>query len=135
MIKNFKNKIILVTGGTGSIGSELVEQLLKFKPKQVRVLSRDESKQYDLLEKMDNPPNLRMLIGDIRDKERLDLAFKNVDIVIHAAALKHVPFCEYNPYEAAKTNIFGSQNVISAALKHKVKKVIAISTDKAVNSN
>ncbi|MFA6253148.1 MAG: SDR family NAD(P)-dependent oxidoreductase [Patescibacteria group bacterium] len=135
MIKAFKGKIILVTGGAGSIGSELVEQLLQYKPKQIRVLSRDESKQYELLEKLSHPKNLRLFIGDVRDKERLDLAFKNVDIVIHAAALKHVPFCEYNPFETIKTNIVGSQNVIEAALKNKVKKVIAISTDKAANPN
>lgn len=131
----FKDKIILVTGGTGSIGSELVAQLLKLGPKQVRVLSRDESKQYELLEMLDHPKNLRLFIGDIRDKDRLELAFQNVDIVFHAAALKHVPFCEYNPFETVKTNILGSQNVIEAALRHKVKKVIAISTDKAANPN
>ncbi len=129
----FKDKTIIVTGGTGSIGSELVAQLLQYEPKQVRVLSRDESKQYDLLEKLNYPKNLRLLIGDIRDKERLRLAFKNVDIVFHAAALKHVSLCEYNPLEAVKTNIIGSQNVIDAAMENGVAKVIAISTDKAVN--
>lgn len=133
MLKTFKNKVVVVTGGTGSIGSELVVQLLKYSPKQVRVLSRDETKQYDLLEKLNYPKNLRVLIGDIRDKERLELAFAGADIVIHAAAMKHVPFCEYNPYEVVKTNIIGSQNVIDAALKNHVKKVIAISTDKAPN--
>lgn len=133
MANEFKDKVILVTGGTGSIGSGLVAQFLKYEPRQVRVLSRDESKQYDLLEKLNHPANLRMFIGDIRDKERLELAFTNVDIVIHAAALKHVPFCEYNPFEAVKTNIIGSQNVIDAALKKNVKNVIAISTDKAAN--
>jgi len=133
MEKEFRNKTILVTGGTGSIGSELVAQLLKFKPKQIRVLSRDESKQYYLQERLNYPKNLRLLIGDIRDKERLDLALRNVDIVFHAAALKHVPFCEYNPFETVKTNILGSQNIIDAALKYGVKKVVAISTDKAAN--
>jgi FlaA1/EpsC-like NDP-sugar epimerase len=133
MIKTFKNKIVVVTGGTGTIGSELVSQLLQFNPKQIRVFSRDETKQYDLLEKLGHPKNLRMLIGDIRDKERLELAFAEADIVIHAAAMKHVPFCEYNPFEVVKTNIVGSQNVINAALKNNVKKVIAISTDKAAN--
>lgn len=134
MVENiFKNKIILVTGGTGSIGSKIVERLLGLEPRQIRVLSRDESKQYDLIEKYGHPNSLRMFIGDIRDRERLDLAFKGVDIVFHAAALKHVPFCEYNPFEAVKTNIVGSQNVIEAALRHNVWRVIGISTDKAAN--
>ncbi len=133
MENTYKNKIILVTGGTGTIGSELVSQLLKFNPKQIRILSRDENKQYYLMEKLNYPQNLRLLIGDIRDPDRLDMAFKGVDIVLHAAALKHVPLCEYNPFEAVKTNIIGSQNIISAAIRNNVKKVIAISTDKAAN--
>ncbi|MDP3792381.1 MAG: polysaccharide biosynthesis protein [bacterium] len=129
----FKNKIILVTGGTGSIGSEIVRQLLKCRPKQIRILSRNDSKQYHLLEKLNYPKNVRALIGDIRDAKRLDLAFENVNLVFHAAALKHVSLCEYNPLEAIKTNVFGSQNVIDAAFKNNVEKVIAISTDKAAN--
>src|SRR3989338_8887358 len=129
----FKNKIIMVTGGTGSIGSEIVRQLLRYGPKQIRILSRNDSRQYHLLESIGHPRNVRALIGDIRDAQRLDLAFENVDIVFHAAALKHVPLCEYNPLEAMKTNVFGSQNVIDAAFKNKVQKVIAISTDKAAN--
>lgn len=134
MIENeFKNKVILVTGGTGTIGSELVKQLLTFHPRQVRVISRDESRQYNLQESLSYPDNLRLFIGDIRDKDRLNLAFHDVDIIFHAAALKHVPFCEYNPFEVVKTNILGSQNVIDAALSNGVKKVIAISTDKSVS--
>lgn len=133
MVNEFKNKIILITGGTGSIGSELVTQLLKYKPKQIRVFSRNESRQYYLLEKLEHPQNVRALIGDVRDKDRLNFAMKGVDIVFHAAALKHVQFCEYNPHEAVKTNIIGSQNVIDTALQNGVKKVIAISTDKAAN--
>ena len=133
MLNEFKDKIILVTGGTGSIGSDLVGRILAYDPKQVRVLSRDESKQYALLKKLNYPNNLRMLVGDIRDRERLELAFRGVDIVLHAAALKHIPFCEYNPFEAVKTNIIGSQNIIDAALKVNVSKVVAISTDKVVN--
>lgn len=129
----FKDKIILVTGGTGSIGSALVRQLLKYQPKQIRIFSRNDSKQYHLLENLGHPKNLRALIGDIRDLPRLDLAFENVNIVFHAAALKHVSFSEYNPLEAVKTNILGSQNVIDAAFKNKVEKVIAISTDKAAH--
>src|SRR3989344_5708608 len=129
----FKNKTILVTGGTGSIGSGIVRQLLDRQPKQVRVLSRNETRQYELLESLDYPNNLRMFIGDMRDRERMQLAFRGVDIVFHAAALKHVPFCEYNPSEAMKTNIIGSHNIIDAALHAGVKKVVAISTDKVAN--
>ena len=137
MIKNqaneFKDKVILVTGGTGTIGSELVRQLLKYQPKQIRILSRNETRQYELLELLRYPSNIRMLIGDIRDRERLQVAFSGVDMVFHAAALKHVPFCEYNPSEAMKTNIIGSHNVLDAALHAGVEKVIAISTDKVAN--
>src|SRR3989344_858503 len=118
MKSQFKNKIILVTGGTGSIGSEIVKQLLKLQPKQVRVLSRNDSRQHQLFEDLGHPENVRMFIGDIRDKDRLDLAFQKVDIIFHAAALKHVPLCEYNPFETVKTNIIGSQNVIETALRH-----------------
>lgn len=128
-----KDKVILVTGGTGSIGSVLVRELLKYKPKQIRVLSRNETRQYELLEALHYPKNLSMLIGDIRDRDRLQLAFNGVDLVFHAAALKHVPFCEYNPSEAVKTNVMGSHNVIDAAVHSGVKKVIAISTDKVAN--
>lgn len=134
----FKNKIILVTGGTGSIGSEIVRQLLTFKPKQIRIYSRDESKHYFLEKELDDLHHnveVRYLIGDIRDKERLDRAFLRVDIVFHAAALKHVPYCEYNPFEAIKTNVSGTQNVIDLAISHNVSRVIAISTDKAVYPN
>lgn len=134
-MNDLKNKIVLVTGGTGTIGSELVRQLLKYKPKQIRVLSRDQNKQYRLAEEMRHEPSVRLFIGDIRDKERLDLAFEKVDVIFHTAALKHVPSCEYNPFEAVKTNIIGSQNVIDAARKHRVKKVVGISTDKAVSPN
>lgn len=133
LVRVFRNKIILVTGGTGSIGSELVHQLSAFRPKQIRIFSRDESKQYALMETLNHHPRVRFFIGDIRDKERLDLAFNGVDVVFHAAALKHVPLSEYNPFEVVKTNIVGSQNVIDVALKHNVDRVIAISTDKAAN--
>ena len=133
MDKEFKNKTILVTGGTGSIGSVLVRELLASGPRQVRVFSRDDTKQYHLRESLGYPKNLRLLIGDIRDRERLLLAFDGVDIVLHAAALKHVPIGEYNPFELVKTNIIGSQNVIDAALEKRIKKVVAISTDKVVH--
>lgn len=137
--KVFKDKRILVTGGTGSIGSEIVRQLLKYQPKQIRIYSRDETKQFHLYQELGesdkNLEVLRFLIGDIRDKDRLDRAFKDIDIVFHAAALKHVPFCEINPFEAIKTNVAGTQNVLDLAIDHNIEKVIAISTDKAVYPN
>ena len=136
--KSFSNKIILITGGTGSIGSEIVRQLIDFKPKQIRIYSRDETKHFFLereVERIKSPVDVRYFIGDIRDKERLDRAFKNVDIVFHAAALKHVPYCEYNPFEAVKTNIYGTQNLINVSIDHNIEKFIAISSDKAVYPN
>ena len=133
------NKNILVTGGTGSFGKKFIEMTFKkFSPNKIIVYSRDEFKQ-DVLKKdisMKTPeilPNIRFFIGDVRDKERLCRAFIGVDYVIHAAAMKQVPACEYNPFEAIKTNIHGAQNVIDAALDRGVKKVVALSTDKAVN--
>lgn len=129
----FKGKIVLVTGGTGSIGAEIVAQLLTSGVTQVRVYSRDEHKQHELQMAYPDEKRLRFLIGDIRDKDRLDFAMQGVDICFHAAALKHVPFCEYNPFEAIKTNIVGTQNVIDISLKHDLEKVVAISSDKAVN--
>ncbi len=133
MKNEFKDKVILVTGGTGTIGSELVVQLLKRKPKQIRVYSRNETSQYFLREKLGDVLNVRMLIGDIRDKSRLEFAMEGVDIVFHAAAMKHVPACEYNPQEVIKTNIIGSSNVLESALDKGVKLVISISTDKVAN--
>src|SRR3989344_5123022 len=103
MMKKFKGKIVIVTGGTGTVGSEIVRQLLKSDAKQIRIFSRDEHKQYELKNELPTDKRLRYLIGDIRDKERLNYAFKGVDICFHAAALKHVPVCEYNPFEAVKT--------------------------------
>jgi FlaA1/EpsC-like NDP-sugar epimerase len=126
-----KDKTVLVTGGTGSIGSEIVRQALKFHPKAVRVFSRDEAKQFELQYELRGHDNMRYLVGDIRDKERLYWAAEGVDIIFHAAALKQVPSCEYNPFEAVKTNVVGTQNLIEVALDEKVQKVIAISTDKA----
>ena len=128
-----KNKSILVTGGTGSFGKRFISKIIKFKPKKIIIYSRDEMKQYDLQKEWpvtDKNP-FRYFIGDIRDIERLKIAMENVDYVIHAAALKHVPLAEYNPFEAIKTNIIGAQNVIDAALHNNVKKIIALSTDKA----
>ena len=132
-MNKFKNKKILVTGGTGSIGSEIVRRVLQSDPKVVRILSRDESKQFELEQEIGGLENVRFLIGDVRDKARLNRAFEDIDIVFHAAAMKHVPACEYNPFEAVKTNVVGTQNVIDAALDNGVEKVIAISTDKAAS--
>lgn len=131
---NWSEKIILLTGGTGSFGQKFVEVMLKeYNPKTIRIFSRDELKQWEMAQKFNHDERLRFFIGDIRDKGRLERAMDGVDIVVHAAALKQVPLCEYNPFEAVKTNILGAQNVIEAALDRNVERVIAISTDKAVN--
>ena len=122
---------VLVTGGTGSFGSTMVRRLLAQDVGEVRVLSRDELKQSELRRDMDDE-RLRYLIGDVRDLPRLARAMRGVDIVVHAAALKQVPACEYNPFEAIQTNIMGAKNVIDVALQRQVQRVIAISTDKAV---
>lgn len=133
MENEFKNKRILVTGGTGSIGSAIVRLLLSYQPKQIRVYSRDETKQFELEQQFGDSSIVRFLVGDIRDKERLSMAMENVDIVFHAAALKHVTACENNPFEAVKTNVQGTQNVIDCAFANNVDKVIGISTDKATD--
>ena len=131
---NWNDKAVLVTGGTGSFGKKFIEIMLKeYHPAKIIIFSSDELKQHEMRINGYDDPSLRYFIGDIRDLDRLKRAFKNVDIVVHAAALKQVPACEYNPFEAIKTNILGSQNVIDAALDCGVKKVLAISTDKAVN--
>jgi len=130
------NKSILITGGTGSFGKEMIKTLLKkFKVKKIVVFSRDELKQSELEQKYPSSKykNIRYFIGDVRDYERLKSAFNGIDIVIHAAALKQVTTAEYNPIECIKTNINGAENVIKAAFECNVKKVIALSTDKAVN--
>lgn len=128
----FKNKDILVTGGCGSVGSALVKSLLRYDVKRVRSFDINETGQFNLQEETKNN-KLRILIGDIRDKRRLEWAMKGVDIVFHAAALKHVPLCEYNPFEAVSTNVYGTQNLIEVARDEQVDKFLAISTDKAVN--
>jgi len=133
MKNEFKGKRILVTGGTGSIGSMIVKKLLEYNPKQVRVFSRDETKQFELAQTLNAGIKVNFLIGDVRDKERLNMAMENIDIVFHAAALKHVDSCERNPFEAVKTNVQGTQNIIDCAFENKVDKVIGISTDKATD--
>jgi UDP-N-acetylglucosamine 4,6-dehydratase/5-epimerase len=127
------NKNILITGGTGSFGKAMVDFIIKnYKPKKILIYSRDEQKHFEMQKKYPEKKfNMRYLIGDIRDKERLLFATKEVNIVIHAAAMKHVSLGEYNPFEVVKTNILGSQNVIDACIANKVHKVIALSTDKA----
>lgn len=128
----FNNKIILITGGTGTFGQEFCKVLAQnYKPRKIIVFSRDELKQFEMAN-IYNQKFFRFFIGDVRDSERLNMAMKNVDIVVHAAAMKHVEISEYNPQECIKTNINGAQNVIDAAIKNKVKKVIALSSDKAV---
>ncbi len=131
---NWNDKVVLITGGTGSFGKRFVKMMLEeVKPAKIIVFSRDELKQHEMRANGYDHPTLRYFIGDIRDQERLRRAFHGVDIVIHAAALKQVPACEYNPMEAIKTNILGSSNVIDAAIDAGVSKVLALSTDKAVN--
>lgn len=132
MMSYYNNKTILVTGGTGSIGREIVKKLLEFEPTTVRVLDNNETALFDLEQEL-NDNRIRTLIGDIRDPERLKMAFDSVDIIFHAAALKHVSLCEYNPFDAVKTNVLGTQNVLNSALEANAEKVIVISTDKAVN--
>jgi len=134
MAKNnfYKNKKILVTGGAGSIGSKIIKELLKYSPKVIRALDNNETGLFDLEHELSSE-RLRLLIGDVRDKRRLIRAMEGVDIVFHAAALKHVPLCEYNPFEAVQTNVIGTQNVIDACLDTEVERMINISTDKAVS--
>ncbi len=131
---NWSDKSVLVTGGTGSFGKKFISVLQKeYSPERLIVFSRDELKQHEMRMSGFDQPNMRYFIGDVRDGERLRRAMQSVDVVVHAAALKQVPACEYNPKEAIKTNIMGTSNVIEAALDVGVTKVLALSTDKAVN--
>lgn len=129
------NKNILITGGTGSFGHQMIKELMPYKPKTIRIFSRDEDKQHSMkmeLEKESIFKKMEFIIGDVRDYDRLFTVTKDIDIIFHAAALKQVPTVESHPYEAVKTNIFGAYNVVKAAVARKVKNVVAISTDKAV---
>ena len=128
----FSGKIILVTGGTGSFGHQIVKDLIKNNAEEVRILSRDEKKQDDMRKEFSKFSNLRFIVGDVRDLSSLEESVRKVDIIFHAAALKQVPSCEYNVFEAVKTNIIGARNVILAALAENVPSVVAVSTDKAV---
>lgn len=127
----FNNQTILVTGGTGSWGYELVRQLLTYNPKEIRIFSRNESNQFTMKQEFDNNPKLHFIIGDIKEKDALLEACHGVDYIFHLAALKHVPVCEDQPIEALKTNVIGTQNVIDAAIACNVHRVVYISTDKA----
>src|SRR3990167_2713557 len=135
MTSLFRDKNILVTGATGSIGSEIVRQLLAQNPQTVRLFSRDEHKQFLLQQEIGDatPHNLRYFLGDVRDYPRLLRALEGVDYVFHCAAYKHVPFCEYNSFEAVKTNVIGTQNLIDAAITQGVGRVLLVSTDKAAS--
>ena len=128
----FKDKTILITGGTGSLGQALTKRLLEMGPQAIRIFSRNESKQIEM-ENIFKDDRLRFFLGDVRDLPRLDKAVEDVDFVFHAAALKHVPKIEYNPFEAIKTNILGSENIINACLTNNVEKAVCVSTDKAVS--
>jgi len=129
-MKEFKNKVLLITGGTGSIGRAVMERFLDTDIAEIRIFSRDEKKQYNMRRTYDDD-RLKFYIGDVRDLSSIKNAMHNVDYIFHAAALKQVPFCEFFPLEAVKTNIFGTENVLTAAIEEGVKKVICLSTDKA----
>jgi FlaA1/EpsC-like NDP-sugar epimerase len=129
----FTNKNILIIGGTGTIGQAMVKKILKLNPKVIRIFSRDEYKQFLMKDELREYKNIRFLLGDVRDIERLDRAINDIDIVFHLAALKHVPACEYDPFEAVKTNVIGTENVIQCAIKNRVERVIYTSSDKAVS--
>ena len=131
--QEFGNKKILITGGTGSIGIGLIKQLLPYKPKIIKVFTNDENSIFESKRKFGKNRLIDYEMGDIRDKDRLDLVMKEIDIVFHAAAMKHVHIAEYNPMECLKTNINGAENVITASLKAGVKTVVALSTDKAAS--
>ena len=133
---DLNGKAILITGGTGSFGQAFVGELLKrFKPRKVIVFSRDELKQFEMAQKynVEKYPFIRYFIGDVRDVDRLELALRDVDYVVHAAAIKHVPIAEYNPFECIQTNVHGAENVVKAALRCGVKQVVGLSTDKAAS--
>ncbi|HEY1837140.1 MAG: UDP-N-acetylglucosamine 4,6-dehydratase (inverting) [Rhizomicrobium sp.] len=133
---DLNDKAVMVTGGTGSFGKHFVKTVIEeYKPRRLVIFSRDELKQFEMQQMfpMERYPFMRYFIGDVRDRDRLELAMRDIDYVIHAAALKQVPTAEYNPFECIRTNVFGAENVVSAALRRNVRKVIALSTDKAAN--
>ena len=131
--REFNGKNILITGGTGSIGHGLIKQLIKFKPKQIRIFSNDENSIVEIKESIGNNKIFQFMVGDVRDKDRLNLAIRNVDIIFHAAAMKHIDICEQNPFDAVKTNVVGTSNILEASIIEEVEKFVFISTDKATN--
>src|SRR5215472_15549210 len=134
MNMNWSEQSVLVTGGTGSFGRKFVEIMLnEYRPQKLIIFSRDELKQHEMRASGLNHHSLRYFLGDVRDQQRLERAFAGVTMVVHAAALKQVPACEYNPFEAMQTNIIGGKNVIDAAIDQHVPRILALSTDKAVN--
>jgi FlaA1/EpsC-like NDP-sugar epimerase len=133
IINEFKNKKILITGGTGSIGLGLIKQLIKCKPNAIRIFSNDENSIFEVKKAIGENSMFTFMVGDVRDRERLNLAIRDVDIVFHAAAMKHIDICEQNPFDAVKTNVIGTSNILEAALIENVSKFILISTDKATN--
>jgi len=135
MTNNYKDKQVFITGGTGSIGWGIVKKLLEYNTKEIVIYSNNENEQFECETEIGKDVPISFIIGDIRDKERLYVAMSGSDIVFHTAALKHVPVCERNPYEAVKTNVIGTQNVIDCAFAHSVEKVIGISTDKAAHAS
>lgn len=133
MRKQFGGKKILITGGTGSIGIGLVRQLLKYKPSNIRIFTNDENSIFEIRKTVGENPIFSFLMGDIRDKDRLNMVMKDIDIVFHAAAMKHVDICEGNPFDAVKTNVVGTSNLLEASLLENISRFILISTDKATN--
>ena len=130
-MQQFKNSILLITGGTGSFGHAVLDRFLNTGVKEIRIFSRDEKKQDDMRTEYGNDPKIKFYIGDVRDISSVKNAMHGVDYIFHAAALKQVPSCEFFPLEAARTNIIGTDNVLSAAIEYGVKKIISLSTDKA----
>lgn len=133
LLREFRGKRILITGGTGSVGTGIVKELIKYKPSTIRILSNDENSIFELRKIFGNKPPLTYMVGDVREIDRIKMAIRNIDIVFHAAAMKHIDICEQNPFDAVKTNVIGTSNVIEAALLENVSKFIFISTDKATN--
>ena len=131
--RQFKNKIILISGGTGSIGIGIVKQLLQCKPKMIKILTNDENSIFESRKILGELPEIKYIVGDVRDNDRLRLAMRNVNIVFHAAAMKHIDICEQNPFDAVKTNVVGTSNILEASIIEGVSKFVLISTDKATN--
>ena len=131
--RQFRNKIILISGGTGSIGMGIVKQLIQYKPKMIKILTNDENSIFESRKILGDLSEIKYVVGDVRDNDRLRLSMRNVDIVFHAAAMKHIDICEENPFDAVKTNVVGTSNILEASIIEGVSKFVFISTDKATN--